>query len=247
LVIAQNGSIRDRTGKNSILQEVSMHLTAMTVSILVISAIISTAYGVWDAGRAVSKRRTFLKTASIALLAVGFAASGAPMFLIFALLLCACGDFFLSKDGETNFLLGMAAFAVGHLFYIPLFIQIGAAGDYLTPKIFQISIFLIFGLIMATVLWGKTKNLRVPVLVYLLIIVLMALTALALPPVPAFRVVLIGVGLFVISDAVLAFETFIWPAHSLWRRISPYTVWFLYWTAQVLIGLGVLQGASGLA
>ena len=45
-----------------------------------------------------------------------------------ALLFGALGDVALSREGDRNFLIGLAAFLIGHLCYIALFTTSGAVG-----------------------------------------------------------------------------------------------------------------------
>ncbi len=66
--------------------------------------------------------RSLAKTAAVALLALGGGLAGAPLLLVLALGLCALGDLFLSRDGESAFMAGVGAFAAGHLAYAALFL-----------------------------------------------------------------------------------------------------------------------------
>ncbi len=60
--------------------------------------------------RPASSLRTFLKTGSVALLAVIAATSGASALLIVALALCALGDALLSRETASTFMAGIGNF-----------------------------------------------------------------------------------------------------------------------------------------
>ncbi|MGR3758624.1 lysoplasmalogenase [Roseobacteraceae bacterium NS-SX3] len=185
--------------------------------------------------RPASALRSAVKTASVALLAAGAWAAGAPGLLILALGLCALGDLFLSRDGEGAFMAGVGAFAAGHLAYAVLFLTQDAS----TPaRLLQfpwnlaVLALLAVGGVMARVLAPRAGALKGAVLAYIPIILGMGLAALTLPPEGALAWVLPAALAFMVSDIVLAAETFVLPEDHPLRRITPYAVWPLYWGAQ---------------
>ncbi|WP_411352487.1 lysoplasmalogenase family protein [Leisingera aquaemixtae] len=176
--------------------------------------------------------RSVLKTASVVLLALAALLVGAPWLLAVALGLCALGDLFLSRDGEGAFMAGVGAFAAGHLAYAVLFLTQGASDParlLQMPGAIIAAALLLLGLAMARVLAPRAGALKGPVLAYIPIILGMGAAALTLP---------FGLGVFaaacafMLSDMVLAAETFVLPEDHALRRITPYAVWPLYWGAQ---------------
>lgn len=176
--------------------------------------------------------RSAVKTASVALLAVAALVAGAPWLLAVSLALCALGDLFLSRDGEGAFMAGVGAFAAGHLAYAALFLTQDASDPARLLQMPGAAIaagLLVLGLGMARLLAPRAGALKGPVLAYIPIILGMGAAALTLP---------FGLGVFaaacafMLSDMVLAAETFVLPEDHALRRITPYAVWPLYWGAQ---------------
>ncbi|MBQ4824119.1 lysoplasmalogenase [Leisingera sp. HS039] len=176
--------------------------------------------------------RSLAKTAAVALLALGAGLAGAPLLLVLALGLCALGDLFLSRDGESAFMAGVGAFAAGHLAYAALFLTRPDSdpGRLMhMPAALIAAGLLVLGLIMTQVLAPRAGALKGPVLAYIPIILGMGAAALTLP----FGTwVLAAACAFMLSDMILAAETFVLSAEHPLRRITPYAVWVLYWGAQ---------------
>jgi len=178
--------------------------------------------------------RSLLKTASVALLALAALMLGAPMWLMLGLALCALGDLFLSLDGERAFMGGVGAFALGHLAYVVLFL--GHPSSDLSqiwnmPGLALACAFVVLGLVMVGILAPRAGDLKVPVLIYIPIILAMGGAALSLNS-SALIWVLPAALAFIASDVILAFETFVIEKEHPMRRYTPYLVWPLYWGAQ---------------
>ena len=88
---------------------------------------------------------------------------------------------------------------------------------------------LLLGALMARVLAPRAGALKGAVLGYVPVILGMAAAALTLPPGSG---VFAAACAFVLSDMVLAAETFVLAAGHPLRRVTPYAVWALYWGAQ---------------
>ncbi len=71
------------------------------------------------------------------------------------------------------------------------------------------------------------------VLAYIPIILSMAVAAMTLPVQGALVWVLPAAISFMVSDMVLAVETFVLSDDHALRRYTPYAIWSLYWGAQV--------------
>lgn len=181
--------------------------------------------------------RSVLKTASVALLGLlAFMSGDAPVLLAAGLLLCALGDYFLSRTGERAFMAGVGAFAAGHLAYIALFLTTEGRD---VSRLLELpgNVILMglagLGVMMTRVLLPRAGALKGPVLVYIPIILSMGGAAVTLPGQGALVWALPAALVFIASDVVLAFETFVLPEHHPLRRIAPYVVWPLYWGAQI--------------
>ena len=176
--------------------------------------------------------RSAMKTASVALLALAALLAGAPLLLAAALGLCALGDLFLSRDGEGAFMAGTGAFAAGHLAYAALFLTRDASEParlLQMPGMAAAAGLLLLGLVMARILAPRAGALKGAVLAYIPVILGMGAAALTLP---FGSWVFAAACAFMLSDMVLAVETFVLPRDHPLRRLTPYAVWPLYWGAQ---------------
>lgn len=206
-----------------------------------LAALSGLTYQIWLCHRPASLVKTVLKTLSVALLAVVALLIEAPIWLVCALALCAVGDFFLSRDGGRNFLTGLIAFAAGHVFYIVTF----WLEPYHDPSLmFEIpwilATFSLVGLclFMGKTLWKPSASLRIPVVIYSVIIAVMGLAAIGLNA-QGQSIVFMGAVLFIFSDVILAVEMFLMkPDHPL-RAIALRFIWMFYWMGQAAILLGI--------
>ncbi|WP_050931821.1 lysoplasmalogenase [Aestuariivita boseongensis] len=188
--------------------------------------------------------RSLVKTLSVALLAL-IAAVMWQGALALALAFCAVGDALLSRPGERAFALGIAAFAAGHLAYVSLFLtQPGADLNRLlnAPQAFAVIGLLALGATLALRILPATGALRIPVALYIPIILSMSLAALSLSPSPATGLILLGAALFLLSDSLLAVETFLLKDGMPLARALARIVWPSYWAAQALF----LAGFTGI-
>lgn len=186
--------------------------------------------------RPVGLARSLIKTASVALLGLAAWAAAAPMALVLALMFCAVGDWLLSRDGDTAFMGGIGAFALGHIAYIALFLNhpladISRLGH--SPQIWLVAGLALLGVVMVRLLVPRAGDLRRPVLAYIPIILGMGVAVLALPGHGALAWALPAALAFMTSDLVLAVEKFLLRDGHPVLRVTPYVVWVLYWAAQV--------------
>lgn len=201
-------------------------------SIGIFSALV---YGFGFIHAKISAFRSFWKSLPVLLMALITWALSGPLLLIIALGLCALGDYFLSRS-DRFFIAGLGAFLLGHLAYIAQFTQLGFDMTLGWPHI----LIAIYGIVFALYLWPKAHNLRGAVMVYILVIMAMTVTALALPD--ALGLIIIGALIFVISDSILAIRMFGVSNHSAKRALSM-LVWATYILGQALIVSG---GSVGL-
>ncbi|TKT75496.1 lysoplasmalogenase [Aquamicrobium sp. LC103] len=206
---------------------------------LILSVVAALAY-LFARAQPPSFRRTFVKTASIALLAVLVWIEGGPAFLVIGLLLSAAGDAFLAHDGERAFLGGLASFLLGHIVYIALFVAAGDGVAAFAAQPSRIGLALlaaVSAIVMLRLLWrAAAPALRWPIAAYVATILAMCLAALTLPS----RLVIAGAVLFLVSDMILAIEKFLLAPTSPHRAWAGSAVWISYYLAQLSIALGFL-------
>ncbi|OUS35169.1 lysoplasmalogenase [Rhodobacterales bacterium 56_14_T64] len=202
---------------------------------LIAAALCALSY-LWQTGQPQGPLRSTVKTAAVALLALAAGLAGAPLLLVLALATCAVGDFCLSRDGERVFMAGVGAFALGQLGYIVLFL---AHPDSAPMRLLHMPHLILalalvgVGIVMSKVLAPRAGALKGPVLVYIPIILGMGLAALSLPGQGALIWLMPAALVFILSDLVLAAETFVLPPSHPARRYTPSVVWVTYWSAQL--------------
>lgn len=185
--------------------------------------------------RTPSHLKSGAKTIPLFLLATG-ALLSFQIGLAIALFLSALGDFALSKEGPRAFLLGLASFALAHIVYILVFLDLITFWGNLWVLVG------IFGVIaLSTEIWlaPYTGGLRAQVRLYVIIIATMAVFASMLPS--EFRLVTLGALLFLASDIILSLQLFRLRQDALLKTLSGYAVWVLYFVGQFLIYVGIMD------
>ncbi len=180
--------------------------------------------------------RSLVKTLSVALLALIAVIMGQGLLAV-ALSLCAIGDAFLSRDGPRSFGAGVFSFAAGHVVYVTLFLSVPEADAnrlIQTPQAFAVLGLLALGGIMTLRILPAAGHLRMAVALYIPVILSMSLAALALPPSFATGLILVGAALFLMSDSLLAVETFLLKKEDALSHVLARIVWPTYWGAQAL-------------
>ena len=157
------------------------------------------------------------------------------LWLLAALLLCMVGDLCLMGDGEAAFLAGLFAFLCGHLLYAIAFLQ-------LPPAILGPVLSLLPAGILMAIVWRWLSphvpdKMRIPVMLYILVIGAMLLCAGLTYQHPAAGLIIAGAWGFALSDIAVARRQFIDPSrvNGLWG--TP-----LYFASQML-----LAGSAALA
>lgn len=186
-------------------------------------------------------RMTF-KTTATALLALFAFTQGEHWQLVPALALGALGDAFLAWSGDAAFLRGLSSFLVAHLFYVSLFAGIGNGVDFLLNDKLRLGLaggmLLLAPVMSLTLMPNVAKSLQIPITVYSAVILTMVLAVLTVDN----NQVVIGAVLFAISDTVLATDEFLMPKDSGYRGLMQYVVWLFYYTGQLLIAAGLVDG-----
>lgn len=160
------------------------------------------------------------------------------LLILSGLVACAVGDVLLLKRGAgKTFLLGMGAFAAGHVLYIISFMVFG-----LTPRLDTFTapdyIFLISaGLILLVfnpiaIIRTADKRMKTPIVIYTAIILAMCgLSIFTWTP-----IIIIAALLFAVSDHFVGKDRFVKHKRGYALAITP-----LYFGAQVLFALSVAQ------
>ncbi|MGY6211250.1 lysoplasmalogenase [Cytobacillus firmus] len=132
------------------------------------------------------------------------ASPGPPLRLIvIGLFFCMLGDGFIA----VSFVAGLGAFLVGHLFSLTGFLKMSRLTKFRLAAIIPIGIYsLIIGSQLIASLSGAGNDaLVIPVIAYMLVISLMALSAIL----TGNRLAIAGSILFVISDSILSWNMFV--------------------------------------
>ncbi len=178
----------------------------------------------------------WLAIASLAVIVWQQRRSAQELWLAAALLCHSAGDVLLDLDRTKLFLPAVAAFLCGHLLYIAAFWpNVIPVAPLSSGNKILIVVVIVVGLIMARILVPHLpKAMLVPISVYMAAISTMAIAAI-LADYPT-RWVVAGVLLYLFSDALIGFTTFVRPL-----AFSVYLIWPAYYLGQVLIALGFLQ------
>jgi uncharacterized membrane protein YhhN len=186
-------------------------------------------------------RRPLTKTAATVLLvliaaAVGEMAGDARAALVVAVVLCLIGDVALLGDSDEHFLVGLAAFALGHVAYVVTALLVGVSWPRLAvafPVLAALLGFQAVSRMLPGALRAGGATMLVAVTVYSLIISAMVVTATGTPSWLAFA----GATLFAVSDSMIAHNRFVQPFP---RADLPIMV--TYHAGQLLLILGLIAG-----
>jgi len=158
------------------------------------------------------------------------------LLIIIALACSWFGDTFLmfQESNPMFFMLGLGSFLLAHVAYVIGFNKF----DNLVPKsaVYLIVIlFATYSLTLANALWSGLGEMKIPVLVYALVITLMGIFGF-IKNWQINKLILIGVVLFIISDSLIAYTKFVEPLD-----MSRLLIMSTYITAQFLIIKGLSQ------
>ncbi len=152
--------------------------------------------------------------------------------IVVALLFSLAGDIFLMLPSD-KFIQGLASFLIAHVFYIMAFTS--GFGPYLEwPYLIPAAI---YAVLFLWVLLPKTGKLKVPVLIYSLVLLVFLWQAIGRFFYLADNsslYILIGSILFVASDSVLAYVRFVKS-----YKFSEAFILSTYWAAQIFLALSI--------
>lgn len=159
-----------------------------------------------------------------------------------ALASCFAGDILLSQPGDKYFLGGMLAFMLAHVFNGSYFFRLqGAHHSRMREPVIVGVLLILLSVIVFVVLNPYLGQLRLPIVVYMVLISLMAILAACTAGMPPYRKIshryfIPGAISFVVSDSLLALNKFIF--HLEWLDTI---VMFTYGLALYLIAIGALR------
>jgi uncharacterized membrane protein YhhN len=168
--------------------------------------------------------------------------------VVFSLAFFWLGDVLLmfEAEGELYFILGLLAFLVAYLFYMFAYKQHRYEDD--TKALIGVQRFrfsfpiVLAGTGLITVLYSHLGNLKIPVIVYALVLVIMVLNALfrfGRTSAKSFSLVFLGAILFMISDSLIAITKYLQPI-----AYSGFWIMLSYLAAQYLIVIGLVKHRS---
>lgn len=172
---------------------------------------------------------------AIILLAAGAAPPAVPFYKygIMAGLVCSlAGDIFMMLRPK-RFREGLASFLVAQLIYIAAFLS----GLRLQFALWPLFPLILYAFIMLRILYPRLGKMKIPVIIYVLVIMTMARLALERyiqAGDAKSLLVLIGALLFVISDSLLAYNRFARPI-----RHAQFFILSTYFAAQWLIAMSI--------
>lgn len=128
---------------------------------------------------------------------------------------------------ESSFLAGLGTFLLAHVAYIAAFVA--RTGE---PLLLLLLPFLAWGALVLARLWPGLGPMRMPVIVYAVVICAMMWRAAATVGTPGGWTALAGAVLFAASDTLIAWDRFHRPIQG-----SRYPIMLLYWAGQLLIAM----------
>ena len=106
-----------------------------------------------------------------------------PLYGIFistALIISLAGDIFLVIDGEKFFLHGLISFLLTHIFYITAFLVFNSSiGIISVQTIVALIVFCLLVVVFYCIFYKKLGKMKIPVLIYIIIIAIMASLSIA--------------------------------------------------------------------
>lgn len=165
-------------------------------------------------------------------------------YFLSALIFCWAGDVLLMFQGaEIFFILGLVAFLIGHLFYMISYQKLRqtdkkGSGLLNTQKMRYSLPIVLAGTGLVTILFPHLGGLKIPVMIYALVLTLMVLQALfrfGFTSQKSFALVFVGAVFFMVSDSVLAINKFM---HAL--PMASLAIMITYIIAQYLIVQGAI-------
>lgn len=156
------------------------------------------------------------------------------ILVILALVGSWFGDTFLMLQGSNPlfFIFGLGSFLLAHIAYILAFKKfdtvLTSSGRLVTSILF-----ISYSLVLSYVLWSGLGEMKIPVILYALVLTLMGIFG-VIKNMGVSNFVVIGAVLFILSDSMIAYDKFVEPFSS-----SRFLIMCTYISAQFLIIRGI--------
>lgn len=169
---------------------------------------------------------------------------GLSKWVLAALLFSLFGDFLLmfERNDSIFFLLGLSAFLIAHIFYIIFFHKVRVKEN-VKSNPWLLVLVVIYYAALINLLSPYLADLKIPVLVYGIVISVMFMLAmhmLFIKNKPAGQWMMVGALLFVMSDSILAINKFYQPFEA-----AGVLIMLTYGMAQFLIVHGAIKYIRG--
>lgn len=163
-----------------------------------------------------------------------------PTILIYALFFSFLGDVFLlyGDRGEIFFLLGLGAFLIGHIFYIVLNMHKTPKQPLSIQNLLALLPMLLFAFFLLYKLRLNVGTMLIPIVLYTFVLITLYYTGLltkASATHTTWRLIFIGIILFILSDSMIAWSKFISPF-----AFSSFFIMILYIVSQYLLTIGFI-------
>ena len=155
----------------------------------------------------------------------------AGLLLGIGLICSGAGDILLELPVKGLFEAGMGAFILAHLFYIVLFIR---HPGFSIIRVLLMATMAVSTLCFAYYLYPRLGSMMVPIYVYLCVILCMGVSACLGRD--NHWLIILGAGLFILSDALIAYNMFATPISH-----SSFWVMSTYYGAQAMLTAGVAR------
>lgn len=178
------------------------------------------------------KPLTTFSIISFALYLTGFELNHYAFLIFLGLAFSLLGDVFLMLKSD-KFMQGLISFLIAHIFYIMAFLN----ASQISINLYAVIPIVLIGFGYLAVLLPKTGNLKIPVLIYALILQAMVITAdmfYQTANTTGSLMVLIGAIWFMLSDSILAFARFVKSF-----KLAQISVLSTYYIAQTCIVLSL--------
>jgi len=159
-----------------------------------------------------------------------FTSGHTRLLLLITLVFSAAGDILLALTFENSFLFGLGAFLIAQIFYQ---IHFWPYRNWKRWKWLPIGAVVLFALVILNLLLPKLDKMQIPVLIYMLVICLMAISAVM--AVNKQHKAMYGAIIFLVSDTLIAWNLFLEPV-----AYASYWIMFTYYLAQYCLVCGLI-------
>jgi uncharacterized membrane protein YhhN len=145
--------------------------------------------------------------------------------VLLAILFSAAGDILLALDIPNSFTLGLGSFFIAQLCYTKMLF---GWRSWSTWKLFPLGLLIAFVGLCCWLIIPQSGEMKIPIVIYMLALSAMAISAIAASR--PFDKLILGAALFVISDALIAINKFVFAL-----PLQNYLIMSSYYMAQFLL------------